>query len=55
MSSSSLAVLILGNFLLGYWNPFELVLAVAFAKQLINPSFMWRGERNIFRVLTRGM
>jgi hypothetical protein len=48
-------VLRLGNFLLRYWNPFELALAVAFAKQLINLSFMWRGERDIFRVLVRGM
>jgi len=55
MSSFSLAVPLLGTFLLRYWNPFELVLTVVFAKQLINPSFMWRGERNIFRGLTRGM
>ena len=55
MSSFSLAVLILETFLLRYWNPFELALAVAFAKQLINLSFMWRGERDIFRVLARGM
>jgi hypothetical protein len=55
MSSFSLAVLILGTLLLRYWNPFEFVLAVVFAKQLINASFMWRGERNIFRGLTRGL
>jgi hypothetical protein len=55
MPTFSLAKLILGTFLLRYWNPFEFVLAIAFAKQLINPSFMWRGQRNIFRGLTRGM
>jgi hypothetical protein len=38
-------VLMLRNFLLRYWNPFEFVLAMAFTKHLNNPSFMWRGGK----------
>ena len=48
MPSCSSPVLMLGKFLLRYWNSFEFVLAMAFTKNLINPGFMWRGGRNIF-------
>ena len=46
--SISFAVLMLGNFLLFYWNPFEFVLAMAVTKHLINPSSMWKGGRDVF-------
>jgi hypothetical protein len=32
-------------FLLRHWNPFEFVLVIAFAKQLINPSFYVQGRK----------
>jgi len=54
MPSLSSAVLMLGKFLLMYWNPFEFILTMAFTKHLIISGFMWRG-RNTFMGLTRGM
>ena len=45
----------LRNLLLFYWNRFEFVLAMAVTKHLINPGSMWKGGRDVFIGLTRGM
>ncbi|KAJ4428936.1 hypothetical protein ANN_25932 [Periplaneta americana] len=38
-----------------YSDPFEFAFAMAFAKDFINPSFMWKGRRNIFLDSTSGI
>lgn len=53
--SISFAMLMLGNFLFLYWNHFEFVLAMAVTKHFINPSSMWKGGRDVFIGLRRGM